>query len=140
MPYSTLHSNDARLCIPVRGPGLGQSPSIILAAVRYFAPRLLYGSDELTSLEFTGLRADNGIQISMDGKGCWRDNVFVERFWRSVKYEEVYRYAYEGVSEAKKGLERYVMRYNQRRPHTARDGNTPDECYLENVPTLPKTA
>ena len=74
------------------------------------------------------------------GKGCWRDNIFVERFWRSVKYEEVYLHAYDGVSEAKKGLERYVMLYNQRRPHTALDGKTPDECYFENVPILPKTA
>ncbi|MEP6933553.1 MAG: integrase core domain-containing protein [Nitrospirota bacterium] len=64
----------------------------------------------------------------------------MERFWRSVKYEAVYLHACAGVREAKKGVERYVMRYHQRRPHTALDGNTPDEGYVENVLTLPKTA
>jgi len=109
---------------------------------RYGKPALVNTDQgcQFSSLEFTGLLADHGIQISMDGKGCWRDNIFVERFWRSVKYEEVYLHAYDGVSEAKKGLERYVMLYNQRRPHTALDGKTPDECYFENVPILPKTA
>ena len=60
---------------------------------------------QFTSLEFTSLLKDNGIQISMDGRGCRRDNVFVERLWRSVKYEEVYLHAYDSVTEAKNGLE-----------------------------------
>jgi len=112
-------------------------------AIHRYGKPAIFNTDQgcqFSSLEFTGLLADHGIQISMDGKGCWRDNIFVERFWRSVKYEEVYLHAYDGVSEAKKGLERYVMLYNQRRPHTALDGKTPDECYFENVPILPKTA
>ena len=83
---------------------------------------------------------DNGIQISMDGKGCWRDNVFVERLWRSVKYEELYLYAYYCVNDAKRGLEKYFKLYNQDRPHTALDDQTPDEFYFENLPALPKAA
>ncbi len=81
---------------------------------------------------------DNGIQISMDGKGCWRDNVFVVRLWRSVKYEAVYLHAYDSVSEAKSGLKNYFNRYNQLRPHTALDDQTPDKFYFDNLPTLPK--
>ena len=91
---------------------------------------------QFTSREFTGLLKDHGIRISMDGTGCWRDNVFVERLWKSVKYEEVYLHAYDSVSEAKRGLEKYFTFYNQRRPHTALDDQTPDEFYFDNLPTL----
>ena len=70
----------------------------------------------------------------MDGKGCWRDNVFVERLWRSIKYEEVYLHAYESVSAAQQGLERYLTFYNQTRPHRALDGRTPDGVYADNLP------
>ena len=76
----------------------------------------------------------------MDGQGCWRDNVFVERLWKSVKYEEVYLHAYDSVTEAKRGLEKYFTFYNQRRPHTALDDKTPDEFYFDNLPTLLKAA
>ena len=62
----------------------------------------------------------------MDGRGCWRDNVFVERLWKSVKYEEVYLRAYEGVSEARAGIKRYLEFYNTRCPHSALDDMTPD--------------
>ena len=92
------------------------------------------------SLDFTGLLKVNGIQISMDGKGCWRDNVFVERLWKSVKYEEVYLHAYDCVSDAKSGLQRYFARYNQFRPHSALDDKMPDEFYFENLPALVKAA
>lgn len=67
----------------------------------------------------------------MDGKGCWRDNVFVERLWRSIKYEEVYLYAYDSVTAAKQGLERYIKKYNQIRPHSSLDRITPDEFTLK---------
>lgn len=70
----------------------------------------------------------------MDGKGCWRDNVFVERLWKSVKYEEVYLRAYDSVSEARASLARYFGFYNTRRPHQALDGKTPDEIYFNNLP------
>ncbi len=95
---------------------------------------------QLTSMEFAELLKQNTIAISMDGKGCWRDNVFVERLWRSVKYEEVYLHAYDNVSEAKNGLRNYFIKYNQHRPHTSLDDQTPDEFYFENLPTLLKTA
>ena len=93
-----------------------------------------------TSLEFTGLLKDQGVQISMDGTGCWRDNVFVERLWKSIKYEEVYLYAYETVSAAQQGLDRYVTFYNQTRPHRALDGHTPDAVYFDNLPARPTAA
>tara|TARA_B110000503_G_C7119457_1_gene401837 strand:- start:239 stop:631 length:393 start_codon:yes stop_codon:yes gene_type:complete len=79
---------------------------------------------------FTGLLKDNGIRISMDGKGARRDNVFVERFWRSVKYEEVYLYAYDTVSAAKAELDRYFRFYNSCRPHSSLDRQTPDQFTL----------
>lgn len=89
---------------------------------------------QFTSLEFTSLLKEHGIQISMDGTGCWRDNVFVERLWKSLKYEEVSLHAYETVSAAQQGLERYLMFYNQARPHRALDGDTPDRVYFDNLP------
>ncbi len=95
---------------------------------------------QFTSMEFTGMLKQNNIAISMDGKGCWRDNVFVERLLRSVKYEEVYLHAYDSVSAAKSGLGKYFTRYNQLRPHTALDDQTPDEFYFNNLPKLPKAA
>ena len=70
----------------------------------------------------------------MDGRGAWRDNVFVERLWKSVKYEEVYLHAYDSVSEAKAGIGRYLAFYNGRRPHSALDRNTPDNVYFESQP------
>jgi putative transposase len=69
------------------------------------------------------LLKEHGIQISMDGKGCWRDNVFVERLWKSVKYEEVYLKAYDSVSAAKVSLGKHLTFYNTRRPHQSLDGN-----------------
>ncbi len=73
--------------------------------------------------------ASNGIAISMDGKGAWRDNVFVERLWRSVKYEEVYLHAYDSVPDARASIGRYLDLYNRRRPHSSLDGMTPDQAY-----------
>jgi len=91
---------------------------------------------QFTSAEFTGLLKEHGIRISMDGKGCWRDNVFVERLWRSVKYEEVYLKAYDSVGEAKAQLGAYLTFYNTRRPHRAFDGHTPDAIYFAGLPTM----
>ncbi len=88
---------------------------------------------QFTSSDFTRLLKDNGIQISMDGKGCWRDNVFVERLWKSVKYEEVYLKAYDTVADAKANLGRYLNFYNTRRPHQTLDGKTPDTFYCQNL-------
>jgi putative transposase len=85
---------------------------------------------QFTSADFTDLLKGHGIRISMDGRGCWRDNVFVERLWRSIKYEEVYLHAYESVSEAKAGLQRYLTFYNQCRPHSSLDRQTPEDVYF----------
>jgi putative transposase len=91
---------------------------------------------QFTSAAFTGLLQENQILISMDGKGSWRDNVFVERLWRSVKYEEVYLRAYEGVSEARSSLGRYFGFYNTRRPHSSLDARTPDDAYFNHAPLV----
>ena len=96
--------------------------------------RLISQGCQFISLEFTGLLKNHGIQIRMNGKGGWRDNVFVERFWMSIKYEELYLHAYETVSAAQQGLERYVAFYNQSLPHQALDGHTPDGVYFDSLP------
>ena len=106
------------------------------AIVRYGTPEI-FNTDQgsqFTSSEFTGLLKEHGIQISMDGKGCWRDNVFVERLWKSVKYEEVYLKAYDSVSAAKASLGTYLAFYNARRPHQSLDGKTPDAIYFAGLP------
>ena len=89
---------------------------------------------QFTSTAFTGALASNGIAISMDGRGAWRDNVFVERLWRSVKYEEVYLRAYDSVSDARASIGRYLDFYNGRRPHSSLDGDTPDQAYFNPLP------
>jgi len=89
---------------------------------------------QFTSGEFVGLLVANRVEISMDGKGAWRDNVFVERLWRSVKYEEVYIRAYGSVAEARASLGRYFDFYNGRRPHSSHGGITPDQAYFDNQP------
>lgn len=85
---------------------------------------------QFTAEAFTGVLKERSIAISMDGKGAWRDNVFVERLWRSVKYEEVYLKAYASVAEARDSLGQYFTFYNARRPHQALDGMTPDQAYF----------
>jgi putative transposase len=89
---------------------------------------------QFTSKGFTDVLVKQGIAISMDGKGAWRDNVFVERLWRSIKYEEVYLRAYDTVSEARASLRRYVSFYNGRRPHSSLDRQTPDHLYFTRLP------
>ena len=76
-------------------------------------------SAQFTSIAFTAVLHREKIAISMDGRGAWRDNVFVERLWRSVKYEEVYLPAYASVSEARSSIGRYLTFYNTRRPHSS---------------------
>ena len=89
---------------------------------------------QFTGSAFTGVLASNAIAISMDGKGAWRDNVFIERLWRSVKYEEVYLRAYETVVEARTSIGRYLDFYNRRRPHSSLDDRTPDQAYFDLPP------
>jgi putative transposase len=102
------------------------------AIAKYGAPEIMntdQGS-QFTSGDFIGVLRRHAIAISMDGKGCWRDNVFVERLWKTVKYEHVYLHGYDSVSEARVKLATYFEFYNGRRPHTALDGHTPDDRYF----------
>ncbi|MCW2276192.1 putative transposase [Rhodoblastus acidophilus] len=91
---------------------------------------------QFTSEAFTGVLIANEIKISMDGKGAWRDNVFVERIWKSVKYEEVYLHAYDSVGVARASIGRYLDFYNRRRPHSSLDRRTPEEAYFDPTPRL----
>ena len=103
------------------------------ALARFSKPEI-FNSDQgsqFTSTDFTGLLLANAIAISMDGRGAWRDNVFVERFWRSLKYEEVYLRAYESASIAKHFIGQYIAFYNELRPHSTLDGKTPSEVYFK---------
>jgi len=113
------------------------------ALARYGKPEI-FNTDQgsqFTSMVFTGLLHHNGIAISMDGKGAWRDNVFVERLWRTIKYEEVYLRAYASVPEARASLNRYIDGfYNSYRPHSSLDRQTPDEAYFNALPSIPMAA
>jgi putative transposase len=107
-------------------------------ALARFGPPEIFNTDQgsqFTSMAFTSVLHREKIAISMDGRGAWRDNVFVERLWRSVKYEEVYLRAYGSVSEARASLGRYLTFYNGRRPHSSLDRKTPDQAYF-NQPLL----
>ena len=91
---------------------------------------------QFTSHDFTGVLTKAEVAISMDGKGSWRDNVFVERLWRTIKYEEVYLKAYDTVSEARASIGRYLGFYNARRPHSSLDRQTPDQAYFSRLPQI----
>jgi len=102
------------------------------AIVHYGTPQIVntdQGS-QFTGSEFIDVLKRRNIAISMDGRGCWRDNVFIERFWKTLKYEEVYLRAYDTVSEARASIARYIAFYNGRRPHTALADRTPDAAYF----------
>jgi len=112
------------------------------AIAKYGAPEIMntdQGS-QFTGAEFIGELRRHGIAISMDGRGQWRDNVFVERLWKSVKYEDVYLKAYDTVSEARAGISRYIDFYNTRRPHRAHGGDTPDMIYFATLPAVRQAA
>lgn len=101
-------------------------------AIRRYGTPEIFNTDQgaqFTSDAFTGALKAAGIRISMDGKGRWVDNVFVERLWRSLKYEEVYLKAYETVAEAQQGIARYFRFYNRERRHQSLDRHTPDQVY-----------
>lgn len=106
------------------------------AIARYGCPEIVntdQGS-QFTSSDFVACVRRHGIQLSMDGKGAWKDNVFIERFWRTLKYEEVYLRAYETVTAAREAIRKYLAFYNGRRPHTANDDLTPDAAYFGALP------
>jgi putative transposase len=102
-------------------------------ALALYGPPEIFNTDQgsqFTGKDFIGVLEDAGIKISMDGKGRWLDNVFIERLWRSVKYEEVYLRAYDTVAEARAGLRKYFGFYNSRRTHQSLDRQTPDQVYF----------
>ena len=106
------------------------------ALARHGKPKI-FNTDQgsqFTSHDFTGVLIKAEIAISMDGKGAWRDNVFVERLWRTIKYEEIYLKAYDTVTVARASIGRYLGFYNARRPHSSLDRRTPDEAYFTRLP------
>jgi len=107
------------------------------ALARFGRPEI-FNTDQgsqFTSPRFTNLLKDAGVRISMDGRGRWMDNVFIERLWRSLKYECVYLHAFETGSELRAGLARWIAYYNVHRPHSTLAGQTPDEAYHQTAPS-----
>jgi putative transposase len=126
LSWKLSNSLDSEFCIA----------ALTEALAKHGAPEI-FNTDQ--GCQFTGERwlerlTQHGVRISMDGVGRWRDNVLIERLWRSVKYEEVYLHAYEAVSDAQTGLTKYFAFYNTRRPHRSLDGATPDSVYFKSLP------
>ena len=112
------------------------------AFARYGSPEIVntdQGS-QFTAIEFTDAVLSRGCKLSMDGRGAWRDNVFVERLWRSVKYERVYLKAYDSVSAARADVADYLAWYNNHRAHSSLERLTPEEAYLASLPAVRLTA
>lgn len=125
LSWRVSNTLDTRFCIE----------ALTEALERFGAPEI-FNSDQgaqFTSNAFTGVLEAAGVRISMDGKGRWLDNVHIERFWRSIKYEEVYLHAYEDVKAARNGVKRYIEYYNTGRSHSSIDDLTPDEVYYQLV-------
>ena len=113
---------------------ISMTTAFCIEALAQYGVLEIFNTDQgsqFTSIEFTQVLKDHEVKISMDGKGRWVDNVFVERLWKSVKYEHVYLHAYDSVSEAKKQLAGYFEFYNAPRPHSSLDGQTPDTAYFD---------
>ncbi len=111
------------------------------ALAKYRTPEI-FNTDQgaqFTATAFTGVLESHGIRISMDGRGRWVDNVFVERLWRSLKYEEVYLHAYGSIAEANRSIGTYFDFYNRVRPHQGLEGLTPDAAYF-GKPTIKAAA
>lgn len=116
---------DAEFCVAALEEALAQ----------YGAPEI-FNTDQgcqFTCEAFTGVLKENEVRISMDGKGRWMDNVFIERLWRSLKYEEVYLHAYDSAGQARTGIRRWVDFYNERRKHQSLDKRTPDTVYYTSM-------
>ena len=112
------------------------------AFLRHGTPQIVntdQGS-QFTATEFTDVVLAKGCKLSMHGRGAWRDNVFVERFWRSVKYERVYLRAYDSVSAARTDIAKYIDGFNAKRAHSSLQDATPDEFYYANLPSLKEVA
>jgi len=129
LSWRLSNTPDARFCID----------ALREALERHGRPEI-FNTDQgsqFTSTAFTSVLEENHIKISMDGKGRWIDNVFIERFWRSLKYEEVYLHAYNDVREARRGIGRYMEYYNFQRRHAGLDRQTPEQAYNPNVTSRP---
>ena len=129
LAWRVSNTPDARMCVD----------ALEEAMTRFGTPEM-FNTDQgsqFTSLAFTSVLEEAGIRISMDGKGRWIDNVFIERFWRSLKYEEVYLHAYDDVRDARRGVGRYIEYYNGRRRHASLERQTPDQAYNPNVTSRP---
>jgi len=129
LSWRLSNTPDARFCIDA-----------LQEALERYGPPEIFNSDQgsqFTSTAFTRVLEEAGIRISMDGKGRWIDNVFIERFWRSLKYEEVYLHAYDDVREARRGIERYMAYYNLQRRHASLDRQTPEQAYNPSVTSRP---
>jgi putative transposase len=112
------------------------------AIARYGVPEIVntdQGS-QFTAEEFTRVVLSSNAKLSMDGRGAWRDNVFVERWWRSVKYEHVYKYAYDSVSDTRAKIAAYLEWYNKGRAHSSIGDQTPDEAYQALLPKMKEAA
>lgn len=108
-------------------------------AIALYGTPQIFNTDQgsqFTSDEFTGILKNHNIAISMDGKGRWMDNVFIERLWKSVKYEDVYLKAYDSIATARKELTNWFIRYNMRRRHQGLDNKTPDAVYWTTLPRV----
>ena len=133
LSWQVSNTLDSRFC----------TAALQTALAHYGAPDIFSDQGaQFTSDAFTGVLERHGVRISMDGKGRWIDNVFIERFWRSLKYEEVYLYAYADLNEARVGLERYFGYYNGLRRHSRLGNRTPDAVYCDSLnnplrPSLP---
>jgi putative transposase len=125
LAWELSNSMDARFCVDALETALG----------KYGKPEI-FNTDQgshFTSEAFTSVLKENDIRISMDGKGRWVDNVFVERLWRSLKYEEVYLKGYANVTEARKSISAYLDFFNRDRRHQSLDRRTPDQVYYESA-------
>ena len=112
------------------------------ALAKYGKPQIVNTDkgSQFTATEFTEVVLSAGCKLSMDGRGAWRDNVFVERLWRSVKYEHVYKHVYASVSQARTQIAQYLDWYNVERPHSSLEDQTPDEAYRASLPKPAKAA
>jgi putative transposase len=121
LSWRVSNTMDVEFCLEALEEALGR-----------FGKPEIFNSDQgsqFTSLRFTGVLQEAGVRISMDGRGRWMDNVFIERLWRSLKYECIYLHAFETGSELRAGLAKWIGYYNARRPHSSLAGHTPDEAY-----------
>ena len=108
-------------------------------AIHKYGTPEIFNTDQgsqFTSLEFTSILTDNNIKISMDGRNRWMDNIFIERFWKTLKYQEVYLKAYESISHARKELTRFIDRYNTWRHNQGLNDRMPNEVYYETLPKI----